>query len=73
LNQSLQPAIIALFYLLANEKRMAARHADAREFSLCGGSQPFFGPWPIFLKILVDHIAMLTSHEQLVKTVLHIL
>ena len=52
---------------------MAARHADAREFSLCGGSQPFFGPWPIFLKILVDHIAMLTSHEQLVKTVLHIL
>jgi len=34
----------------------------------------FSGPWTIFLKKYpMDHFVMLTSHEQLVETVLHII
>jgi len=37
------------------------------------GSQPLFGPWPMFSKKYpMDHFAVLTPHQQLVETVLHI-
>jgi len=36
------------------------------------GSQPFLAHGPSFKKYSMDHFRMLTSHEQLVETLLHI-